>query len=255
MRFLQHLGVLVFAAFAAVGEVSMVGVRAFYWLPRRPFRFRHFVKQFDFVGVQSLGIIVLAGSFTGAVIALQSSYALRLFQANTMVGPMVLLALTREMGPVLAGLLVTGRVGSAMAAELGTMRVTEQIDALETLAVNPIQYLVVPRVVAAVLLVPGLSAVFSFVGGIGAYVVSTRLLDVPPAVFLNETLYYVDLDDFYIGLLKSAYFGLMIGLIACYKGLNVTGGAEGVGRATTESVVVSSIAILISDYFLTALLF
>ena len=255
MPIFHLIGALFLSLVTEAGQVGVLGIETAYWLVRRPFRGRLLVKQFEFVGVQSTFIIVLTGLFTGAVFALQSSYAFRQFDANSMVGPTGVLALTRELGPVLTGLMVTGRVGSAMAAELGSMRVTEQIDALETLAVSPVQYLVVPRVVSAVLMMPLLSSVFAFVGSCGTYLVATRLLGISGVSFYEDTIYYVDFDDYYNGLIKAAFFGLVIGLIACHKGLRVTGGAEGVGRATTLAVVYASVTILISDYFLTALLF
>lgn len=238
-----------------LGRVMTIFGQTLYWLPRRPFRLHLLFKQFEFVGIQSLFIILLTGLFTGAVFSLQSSYAFQLFQANSMVGPTVIMAVTRELGPVLGALLVTGRVGSAMAAELGTMRVTEQIDALETLAVNPIHYLIVPRVVATVIMLPILTAIFDYVALLGSYVVCVFMLGVNAIGFRQDVLYFVDLDDFYNGLIKAAFFGLTLALVGCYKGFYATRGAEGVGKATTQSVVVSSVAILVSDYFLTALLF
>ena len=252
---LERIGKLFIELITEIGMIGLLAIKAVIWTFRPPFRFRHLVKQFEFVGVQSFYIIVLTGLFTGAVFALQSSYAFSIFGANSMIGPTVVLALTRELGPVLTGLMVTGRVGSAMAAELGTMRVTEQIDALETLAISPVQYLVVPRLIAAVVLMPMLTTIFDFVGAIGAYLVAVGLLGIPAIAFRDDVIYYVDFDDYYIGLIKAAYFGLVMGLIACHKGFQVRGGAEGVGQATTQSVVLSSVVILISDYFLTALLF
>ena len=238
-----------------VGRIITTLGMMLFWLVRPPWRFHLFFKQFNFIGVESIFIILLTGTFTGAVFSLQSSYAFRVFEANSMVGPTVLLAVTRELGPVLTSLLVTGRVGSAMAAEIGSMRVTEQIDALETMAVNPIQYLVVPRVICSIITLPALTAIFDFVAGLGAYVVVVSLLGVTPQTFDQEVIYYVDFDDFYIGLIKAAVFGLILALIGCYKGYYTSRGAEGVGKATTESVVIASVAILVSDYFLTALMF
>lgn len=244
LHFLEELGRI----------MTMMGATLF-WLFRRPFRYKLFMKQFEFVGVQSIFIIMLTSVFTGAVFSLQSSYAFQLFEANSMVGPTVILAVTRELGPVLTALLVTGRVGSAIAAEIGTMRVTEQIDALETMAVSPIQYLAVPRVVASVIMLPMLNAIFVFLAAIGSWFVCTKLLLVNATAFKEEIIYYVDYDDFYIGMIKAAVFGLILATVGCYKGYYTTRGAEGVGTATTESVVVSSVAILVSDYFLTALMF
>jgi len=250
-----YIGAAVLAFLSQLGGVMLLLFRALFWSVRPPFRFKLLIKQFEFIGVQSSMIIVLSAFFTGAVFSLQSSYAFSIFEANSMVGPTVVMALVRELGPVLTALMVTGRVGSSMAAELGTMRVTEQIDAMETLAVNPVQYLVVPRMLACVIMVPALAALFDFVGSFGSYILMTNLLSVPRTVFMEQVIYYVDFDDFYIGLIKAAIFGLIIALVGCYKGYNTTRGAEGVGRATTQSVVISSVTVLISDYFLTALFY
>lgn len=254
-RFFEYIGGLVLSFIEELGQVMTIIGRTAFWAVRGPFRWRLLVKQFEFIGVQSIFIILLTSIFTGAVFSLQSSYAFRVFEANSMVGPTVVLAVTRELGPVLTALLVTGRVGSSMAAELGTMRVTEQIDALETLAVNPIQYLVVPRVIACIIILPMLTAIFDYMATIGSWSVCVNLLDVNPTGFKDDIVYWADFDDFYNGLIKSGIFGLILSSIGCYKGYYAERGAEGVGRATTESVVYSSVAILVSDYFLTALLF
>jgi len=238
-----------------VGRVMTIMGRMFVWLPRRPYRLRLLLYQFNFVGVESAFIVLLTGFFTGAVFSLQSSYAFSLFEANSMVGPTVMLALTRELGPVLTALMVIGRVGSSMAAEIGTMRVTEQIDALEVLAVNPVHYLIVPRVVASVIMMPMLTTVFEAIGALGSWGVTTKLLNVPSTEFIDEVIYYVDFDDFYIGILKAAVFGLIMAVIGCYQGYYTTRGAEGVGKATTQSVVLSSVTVMGANYFLTALMF
>jgi phospholipid/cholesterol/gamma-HCH transport system permease protein len=251
----ERLGERLIAFVEQVGALMIVLLRTLRWLPRRPYRFKLLLKQFDFIGVQSTFIILLTSLFTGGVFALQSSSAFALFEANTMVGPTVVLALTRELGPVLTALMVIGRVGSSMAAEIGTMRVTEQIDALETMAVNPYHYLIVPRLIASVIMMPLLTTVFDFVGTMGAYFVTTHLLSVPTAEFIEQVVYYVDFDDYYVGIIKGAVFGLIMAVIGCYKGYNTTRGAEGVGAATTESVVLASVAVMVANYFLTALLF
>ncbi|MDP8224899.1 MAG: ABC transporter permease [Candidatus Lernaella stagnicola] len=251
----ERLGASLLRFVEQVGAITLIFVLAMKWLPRRPFRFKLLIKQFDFIGVQSTFIIFLTSLFTGGVFSLQSSQAFRLFEANTMVGPTVVLALTRELGPVLTALMVIGRVGSSMAAEIGTMRVTEQIDALETMAVSPIHYLVVPRLIASVIMMPMLTTLFDFIGTMGSYFVTTVLLSIPSDEFVEQVVYYVDFDDFYIGIVKAAVFGLIMATIGCYKGYYTSGGAEGVGRATTESVVLASVAVMIANYFLTALMF
>ena len=255
LKFFEKIGRSFLQAAEELGQIAVLFVQTVTWLVRPPYRGFLFVNQIEYVGVESLFIIILTSLFSGMVFSLQSSYAMSLFEANEMIGPAVVLSLTRELAPVLTALMVTARVGSAMAAELGTMRVTEQIDALETLAVNPIQYLVVPRVIACVLMTPALATVFNIVGTLGSYFISVHMLDIPPSLFTDQVIYYVDFDDFYLGLVKAAFFGLALSLISCYKGFHATGGAEGVGRATNQSVVISSVTILVSDYFLTAYLY
>lgn len=221
------------------------------WSFRRPFRVINVFKQMEFIGVQSLPIILLTSLFTGMVFALQVGKTFAIFQMQNLVGSTVGLALTRELGPVFAALMVTARACSSMAAEIGTMKVTEQIDALETMAVDPIQYLVTPRVLGCIIMVPLLTIVFNFVGIIGAYVVGVWLLDIPAGPFLHHLYWYVDPQDLYGSLVKAAFFGFFIATISCYKGFRTEGGAEGVGKATTSAVVVSSVTILVFDYFLT----
>ncbi|HHL39344.1 MAG TPA: ABC transporter permease [Deltaproteobacteria bacterium] len=219
-----------------------------------PFKFRNLFRQMEFVGVQSLFVVVLTGSFTGMVMALQSFNALKRFGAESLVGPTVALSMARELGPVLTGLMVTGRAGSAMATELGTMRVTEQIDALFTMALNPVKYLVSPRIIAGIVMLPVLTVVTDFVGVVGGYLVGVKLLGINPGVYIGRTVDFVTVSDIMNGLTKSVFFGLIISLIACYYGFYTSGGAEGVGRAATKAVVMGCVCILISDYLLSTLL-
>ncbi|MFA4875395.1 MAG: ABC transporter permease [bacterium] len=225
--------------------------QALAWMFRPPFRFDQFAKQMEFVGVKSTWIIALTAFFTGAVFALQSGKVYALFNMESMVGATVGLSLTREIGPVFAAIMVTARACSAMAAELGTMRVTEQIDALETMAVNPIQYLVVPRLLACTFMVPLLTMLYDYVGVVGSYIVGIYLLGINEGPFMNRLYYYVDADDIWSGLIKAAIFGFLIAAISCYMGYNTRAGAKGVGKATTRAVVVSAVTVLITDYFLT----
>jgi phospholipid/cholesterol/gamma-HCH transport system permease protein len=222
---------------------------------RPPLKLRHILKQMEFVGVKSIFVVVLTGTFTGMVMALQGYHGFRMFAAESLVGSTVALGMTRELGPVLTSLMVTARAGSAMAAELGTMRVTEQIDALAVMAVNPVKHLVVPRLIAGVLMVPLLTVVSDFMGILGGYFVGVHILNINSGAFMKNIFKYVTLNDIYSGLVKAACFGLLMALIGCYKGFNTRGGAEGVGRATTEAVVLASISILVSDYILTAMMF
>ena len=237
------------------GRVCFMLMEVAYWTFRRPFKFNYLFKQMEFIGVKSLGIVIITGGFTGMVLALQTYYGFRRFSSEGLVGVTVALSMTRELGPVLTALMVTGRAGSAMAAELGSMRVTEQIDALTVMALSPVKYLVVPRVLASLFMVPMLTVIADFVGIIGGYFVGVKLLGINEGIFINKIVRYVDLEDIYNGLVKAAVFGLILSLISCYKGIYTKGGAEGVGKATTEAVVVSSVTILISDYVLTSLMF
>jgi phospholipid/cholesterol/gamma-HCH transport system permease protein len=238
-----------------VGNIWIMLVDAAYWTFRRPFRFGAIFEQMEFVGVKSLWVVLITGGFTGMVLALQTYYGFRRFSSEGLVGVTVALSMTRELGPVLTGLMVTGRAGSAIAAELGSMRVTEQIDALTVMALNPIKYLVVPRVVASVLMLPILTVIADFTGIAGGYFVGVVLLGINGGIFMGRMVKYVDLGDIYNGLAKAACFGLVLSLISCYKGFYTKGGSQGVGRATTEAVVTASIVILISDYVLTSLMF
>jgi len=242
-------------ALTGLGSIGSFFVQSVYLSLRRPFKMNYIFKQMEFIGVNSLLVVVITGIFTGMVLALQSSYGFRKFGAEGMVGAIVALSMTRELGPVLTSLMVTGRAGSAMTAELGTMRVTEQIDAITVMALNPIKYLVSPRVIASFLMLPVLTAISNFVGIIGGYLVGVKLLGINEGAFVNKIEKILGLEDIYNGLIKAAVFGVIMSVICCYKGFNTKGGAEGVGRATTEAVVASSLTILVSDYILTSLMF
>jgi len=209
----------------------------------------------EHIGVDSLSIILLTGAFSGAVLALQSYVGFKRFGAEDFIGPVVALSLTRELGPVLTGLMVAGRAGSAIAAELGTMQITEQIDALKTLNINVNQYLMVPRIVASVLIMPLLTLFSMICGIVGGYVISVFVLGLNGEQYITQIQSYLELSDIVGGLIKSSVFGLILAWVGCYKGYYTTGGAKGVGMATTQSVVLSSILILISNYFLAAMLF
>ncbi|MCB9698262.1 MAG: ABC transporter permease [Alphaproteobacteria bacterium] len=219
-----------------------------------PLRIGLTVGQVEFIGIQSLPIILLSAAFTGAVFTYESYDAFAYFGAQGLVGGTVGVALTRELSPTLTGLLVAGRAGSAMAAELGSMRVTEQIDALEAMAVDPVNYLVKPRIVASILALPMLTAVFDAVGMFGSYVVGVYVLHLSPPEFLVRLRDWVDWDDIWAGLVKATIFGAIVGLVACYKGYYTEGGAVGVGRATTSAVVVASVSVLVANYFIALLL-
>ncbi|MBI2974869.1 MAG: ABC transporter permease [Deltaproteobacteria bacterium] len=249
--FAEPLGKRINSAVHSLGHWSLFLFESLAWLPRKPYRMGNLLRQMEFIGVKSTPIIILTGVFVGAVFALQTGKSFAMFNAETLVGATIGLSLTREIGPVFTALMVTARACSAMAAELGTMRVTEQIDALDTMAVSPIHYLVVPRMIATTLMTPLLTAIFDLIGVIGAYFVGIKLLEISEGAFLDKLYYYVDIRDFFGGLIKAAFFGFFISVISCYSGFTAKGGAEGVGRSTTRAVVVSSVVVLITDYFLT----
>jgi phospholipid/cholesterol/gamma-HCH transport system permease protein len=238
-----------------MGRVLLLLVDTIRWSFYPPFRVDLLFQQMERVGVKSGLVVILTGIFTGMVLALQSFHATRRFGAETMVGVAVALSMTRELGPVLTSFMVTGRAGSAMAAELGAMKVTEQIDALYAMAVNPIKYLIVPRVLASIVVVPILTAVADFVGILGGYFMGVTVLGINAGAYVANMEKYVDLGDIYHGIIKAAVFGLILSTIGCYKGYTATGGAEGVGKATTQSVVLSAVLILMANYLLTAAMF
>jgi phospholipid/cholesterol/gamma-HCH transport system permease protein len=240
--------------FLELGRFFEILWRVLVWTPRPPYDVRELLRQMAKVGVESLPVVVLTSLFTGAVMALQMFATLRRMNAEGFVGTLVALAMVRELAPVISSLLIAGRCGSAMGAELGTMRVTEQIDALEVLATDPVHYLMVPRVWATVVMLPLLIVVSDAVGIAGGYLVSVNYFGANPVSYMENTFRYMDYDDVTSGLIKAAVFGLIVSVIGCQKGYYTRGGAEGVGRATTHAVVLASIAILIVDFFLTKIL-
>jgi len=252
---LDTFGTRLFRMIEDLGNIFLLLLQCVTWLFRPPSEIRNIVKQMEEVGINSMPVVMVTATFTGMVLALQSWSGFQRFQATSFVGSVVALSITRELGPVFAGLIVSGRVGASMAAELGTMKVTEQIDALVTLATNPVKYLVVPRVVASTLVLPVLVIFADLVGILGGYFVSVYLLGANPYVYTEKTYQYLQSWDIYTGLIKAAVFGFLIALISCYNGFIAEGGAEGVGRATTRAVVASSMSVLVSDYFMTSLMF
>lgn len=219
-----------------------------------PFRFRLFLVQMLQIGVNSMLVICLIGLFTGAVLAVQGVYTLSKFGATGFTGSAIALSLIRELGPVLTALMVIGRAGSAITAEIGIMRITEQIDALKSMAVDPMRYLMAPRLLAGMVTVPMLTAVFNVVGIFGGYLVGVGLLDLNPGTFMSQMISAVETSDIVSGIVKSLVFGFIFGWVSCYKGYTCGFGAVGVNKATTQAVVIASVAVLISDYFLTSIL-
>jgi phospholipid/cholesterol/gamma-HCH transport system permease protein len=235
-----------------IGRAVDLTMRTVAWIARPPYRLTLLIQSMDFVGVQSIFIVALTGLFSGMVLSLQTTHSLRQFGAEGVVGSIVAISLTREISPVFTGLMVTARAGSAMAAELGNMRVTEQIDALVTMGVSPVQYLLSPRLLASVLMMPLLCVLYTCVGMMGAWLVAVGWLGVDPGTFLSNIEKYFVPMDFWMGEIKAAVFGFLITAIACAQGFNASGGAKGVGEATTRAVVQSAVAILIANYLITS---
>jgi len=255
LNLVRWIGIYTIRFVEEAGKIMILFVQTLGWIFRPPLDMREILRQMEKVGVQSVPVVMITAGFTGMVLALQSFTGFKRFGAETMVGTVVALSMTRELGPVLTGLMVSGRVGSAMAAELGTMRVTEQIDALYTLATNPIQYLIVPRFLAAAIMLPILVIFADVIGILGGYLVSVQILGTNSTLYFRRTWDFLELNDFYSGLIKAIFFGMILATVSCYQGFSTEGGAEGVGRATTKAVVLSSLMILISNYFITAVLF
>ncbi len=245
---------LLLSPFVELGALSKMLGEAIFWGIRPPYRGRLLIEAMEFVGVGSVFLVSLTALFVGGVLALQLVDGFRDFGAENQTGAVIGLALAREIGPVFTALMVTSRAGSAMTTELGSMRVTNQIDALVSMAVNPVQFLVVPRLVAGFVMVPVLTILFDVVGVFGAFCVAVYLMGLDPGVFMDRLQWLVDWDDVSQGLTKAMVFGVVVTLIACRQGFYAKGGAAGVGRATNRSVVHSAIAILMLDYLVTSII-
>lgn len=238
-----------------LGGLSILLFRTVYWLFAPGARKRQILQQMNVIGVASFSIVVLISFFTGMVLALQSAYQMQKMSAEMYIASLVALSLTRELGPVLTGLIVAGRCGAAISAELGAMKVTEQVDALESMSVSPVHYLVVPRFLAMIIMVPLLTIYADFFGILGGYIIGVGRLNISSAMYIKMTWDPLAVKDVVTGLIKSLSFAGIICLVSCFEGLNSEGGAEGVGKATTSSVVKSFILIIIADCFFTALFY
>lgn len=250
-----HLGERLLAFFSYLGGTAALFAQTVASAVMTTFRRALVLEQMDKVGVQSIPIVFLTAVFTGIVLGMQTAYQLQRIGAETYIASIVGLSIVRELGPVLTALVVTGRVGAAITAELGTMRVTEQIDALESLATSPVQYLVVPRFVALLVMLPILTIVADMVGIFGGYLVGVYKLGVSPTLYLRMTWDVIQMKDVLTGLLKSGLFAMIIATVACFEGFSTSGGAEGVGRATTLAVVVSFVLIIAADCLATAIFY
>jgi phospholipid/cholesterol/gamma-HCH transport system permease protein len=255
VKFLESVGRMVLGFFSNCGRIAIFLYNTFSYATRPPWYGQQILHQLVQVGYFSLPVVGLTAIFTGMVLALQSYTGFSRFSAEGAVATVVVLSMTRELGPVLAALMVAGRVGASMAAEIGTMRVTEQIDALTTLSTNPFKYLVLPRIIAGFTMLPALVLVADIIGVFGGYLVGIYKLGFNSANYMQQTWKYLETEDVLSGLIKAAAFGIIITTMGCYHGYQSGRGAEGVGRATTNAVVSSSILILLMNYALTALLF
>ncbi len=253
--FLASVGAAFLTFLAGAGRLAIFAARALAIGITPPYYPRLILRQIVYMGYYSLPVVGLTALFTGMVLALQSYTGFSRFNAEGAIATVVVLSVTRELGPVIAGLMVAGRVGAAMAAEIGTMRVTEQIDALTTLSTDPLRYLVLPRLLAGLVTLPLLVLVADIIGVFGGYLVSIYKLEFNPVAYLTQTEQYLARSDVTSGLIKAAVFGFLVALMGCYQGYHSRGGAEGVGQATTYAVVSASILILLSDYLLTQALF
>ena len=254
-RFAEMLGRRFMDFIRYAGGISILMGETLFWIPMPPLRRRQIVEQMSKIGVDSLPIVSLISLFTGMVLALQSAYQMQRFSAEMYIASLVAFSMTRELGPVLTALIVAGRVGASITAEIGTMQVTEQIDALETLATNPVKYLVTPRFIALIIMMPMLTLYSDIIGILGGYIIGVSKLGISHAMYMKNTWQPLKYKDIYTGLIKSLFFAIIICIVACYEGMTAKGGAEGVGRSTTSSVVVSFILIIASDCFFTALFY
>lgn len=243
------------SACRTAGALALFAASGLSHIVRPPFYWRLFGRALLEIGYFSLPVVALTAVFTGMVLALQSYTGFSRFSAQSAIANLVVLSMTRELGPVLAGLMVAGRIGAAMAAEIGTMRVTDQVDALTTLSTNPMKYLVAPRLLAGIIALPLLVLIGDILGVLGGFIVAVAKLGFNPATYLTNTINFVQTDDVVSGLVKAAVFGFLITLMGCYQGYNSRGGAQGVGAATTAAVVSASVLILAFDYVLTEMFF
>lgn len=255
LSILERVGFVTLSNIKKIGDVAIFTANAVRHCFVPPFYPRIILRQFLQIGYYSLPVVGLTAIFSGAVLALQSYSGFSRFNAESTIATVVVLSITRELGPVLAGLMVAGRVGASMAAEIGTMRVTEQIDALRTLSTNPFKYLIAPRVLAGFLMLPLLVLVADIIGVMGGYLVSVHVLGFSPGPYISSTFKFLEQIDVVSGLTKAAFFGFVISVMGCYFGYHSKGGAEGVGAATTNAVVAASITILLLNYMITGWFF
>ena len=251
---IEKLGSLVIANVAGLGSFSRFLLKIFYWFLRPPFRSKLLFEQLYFIGNKSLFIVGLTGLFTGAVMSYQTYFGFKLINADSFIGPIVALSLAKELAPVLTGLIVAGRAGAAMAAQIGTMKVTEQIDALEVMGINSYQYLAIPRIIGATFSLPILSAIFLYIGNFGSWLIGVKVLEIDETIYFSKLSELMHVEDIIQGLIKAFFFGFVVASIGTYCGFKVKGGAEGVGKGTNMAVVWGMVVVLVLDFFLTSAL-
>ncbi len=251
---IESLGSVVIDSLDGLGKMTKFIFKFFYWVARPPFRIRLLFAQMFFIGNKSIFIVGLSGLFTGMVFAYQIYFGFQLISVDSLVGPVTALSMAKELAPVLTGLIVAGRAGAAMAAQIGTMKVTEQIDALEVMGIDSYQYLAMPRILAGFFVLPMLSSLFLFIGSVGSYFVGTKILNIDEVMYYSKLGEFMFVEDIYQGLIKAFFFGFTISVIGTYFGFSVSKGAEGVGRGTNLAVVWGMISVLVLDFFLTSFL-
>lgn len=250
----EGLGTNVLGVVEGLGDFTNFTMKTIFWTFKPPFRWKLLFDQMYFIGNKSVFIIFLTSSFTGAVFAFQIYVGMKVINADSFIGPITMIAMSKELAPVLSGLVVAGRCGAAMAAQIGTMKVTEQIDALEVMGINSYQYLAVPRILGSMMSLPLLSAVFLLIGYGGAWIIGTKVIQIDEVIFSSKISDFMDLGMVAEGIIKATVFGYLIGIIGTYQGFNVQGGAEGVGKGTNMAVVWGMITVLVVDFFLTSFL-
>jgi len=251
---IEMLGTDVLNLLQGLGDFTNYTSKTLYWTFKPPYRWKLLFDQIYFMGNKSIFIIFLTSAFTGAVFAFQIYVGMKVINADSFIGPIVTIALAKELAPVLSGLVVAGRCGAAMAAQIGSMKVTEQIDALEVMGINSYQYLAVPRILGAMLSLPLLSGIFLLIGYGGAWLIGTKVILIDEVVFSSKLSDFMNLGMVAEGIIKATVFGYLIGIIGTYQGFTVTGGAEGVGKGTNMAVVWGMITVLVVDFFLTSFL-
>lgn len=252
---IRNMGKKTLNFFDFIGGTTQLFLQTLFWIFIPPIKKERIFQQAKTIGIDSLPIVTLVGLFTGMIMALQTAYLMQKLSSEMYIASIVALSLTRELGPVLTSLIVAGRCGAAITAEIGTMTVTEQVDALKTLATNPVKYLVVPRFLALTFMLPVLTIYADIVGIFGGYIICVNRLSISPNMYIATTFETLVNKDILTGLIKTIFFGMIIALVSCYEGLRVEGGAEGVGKSTTTSVVISFILIIVADCFFTALFY